>query len=40
MSRAQVSEEDEANGIALACKLIPEGDLQIRPLGFLRKKLN
>lgn len=40
MSRAQVSEEDEANGIALACKLIPEGDLQIRPLGFLRNNEN
>ena len=40
MSRAQVSEEDAANGIALACKLIPESDLQIRPLGFLRNKLN
>jgi len=35
MSRAQVSEEDESNGIALACKLIPEGDLQILPVGFL-----
>lgn len=40
MSRAQVSEADEAEGICLACKLIPEGDLQIRALGLLRKKLN
>jgi len=40
MSRAQVSAADEADGICLACKLIPESDLQVRPLGFLRKQLN
>jgi len=40
MSRAQVSEADEAEGICLACKLLPEGDLTIRPLGLLRKQLN
>ncbi len=40
MSRAQVSEHDEAAGICLACKLIPEGDLEIRPLGFLRERLS
>lgn len=39
MSRAQVSAEDEADGICLACKLIPEGDLNIRALGLLRKRL-
>lgn len=36
MSRAQVSETDQAAGICLACKLIPEGDLTLRPLGGLR----
>ena len=40
MSRAQVSEADEAAGICLACKLLPEGDLTIRPLGLLQKQLN
>ncbi len=39
MSRAQVSEADEAAGICLACKLIPEGDLNLRPLGLLRRRL-
>lgn len=37
MSRAQVSEDDLAAGICLACKLIPEGDLTLRPLGLLRR---
>lgn len=39
MSRAQVTEQDEAQGICLACKLIPEGDLTVKPLGELREKL-
>ena len=39
MSRAQVSEADEATGICLACKLVPEGDLTIRPLGLLARQL-
>jgi len=39
MSRAQVTAADEAKGICLACKLIPEGDLEIRALGLLRKSL-
>ncbi len=33
MSRAQISAADEASGICLACKLIPEGDLTLRALG-------
>lgn len=37
MSRAQVSVDDEASGICLACKLIPEGDLTLRALGALRR---
>ncbi|MDA0824315.1 MAG: 2Fe-2S iron-sulfur cluster-binding protein [Proteobacteria bacterium] len=40
MSRAQISIQDEASGMCLACKLIPQGDLRIQPLGLLRKKLN
>ena len=39
MSRAQVSIDDEAQGICLACKLIPEGDLMLRPLGVLQHRL-
>lgn len=37
MSRAQVSEADQAAGICLACKLIPEGDLTLRAIGMLRR---
>ena len=40
MSRAQVSIDDEHKGICLACKLIPEGDLEIRALGSLAKSLH
>ena len=36
MSRAQVTQDDRDAGIALACKLIPEGPLTIRALGLLR----
>ena len=38
MSRAQVPAADEAAGICLACKLIPEGDLVLRPLGLRRRQ--
>ncbi len=33
MSRTQVSVEDESVGICLACKLIPDSDLQLKVLG-------
>lgn len=33
MSRAQVSEEQECAGFALACRLIPESDLTLRLAG-------
>ena len=33
MSRAQVSESEEQAGYALACRLIPEGDLTLRLAG-------
>jgi ferredoxin len=39
MSRAQVSETDKEAGICLACKLIPETDLKVKPLGVLRNRL-
>ena len=40
MSRAQVTAADQAKGICLACKLIPEGDLELRALGQLRRILS
>jgi ferredoxin len=33
MSRAHVSPEEEAEGIALACRSYPEGDLEVAVLG-------
>lgn len=33
MSRACVTADEEAQGYALACKLIPEGDLTLRVVG-------
>ena len=39
MSRAQISAADEALGIVLACKLVPQDDLRIRPLELLQKTL-
>ena len=40
MSRAQISEADEADRLCLACKLIPQSDLRIQPMGLLKKKLS
>lgn len=33
MSRACVSEQEQAQGFALACKLIPDGDVRLRVVG-------
>lgn len=33
MSRSQVSEDDRARGIVLACQLVPHSELEIRVLG-------
>ena len=33
MSRACISEEEEASGVALACKLFPEANLRLKVLG-------
>ena len=38
MSREQVSVEDEKKGFCLACKLIPDSDLQLRVLGKWQKQ--
>lgn len=40
MSRAHVSAEDEAEGVALACRVLPMSDLSIRVIGLLGKRLN
>ncbi|MGE0482547.1 MAG: 2Fe-2S iron-sulfur cluster-binding protein [Gammaproteobacteria bacterium] len=40
MSRAHVSAADEAAGIALACKLIPDQDLTVKALGLIERRLN
>ena len=37
MSREQVSVKDEEQGICLACKLFPEGDLRLKVLGKWQK---
>lgn len=36
MSRCHVSEQDEAQGIVLACRIVPRGDLRVRVLGKMR----
>jgi ferredoxin len=33
MSRAHVSEEEEAQGIALACRIVPDEDLEVEVIG-------
>lgn len=37
MSREQVPADDEEKGICLACKLFPEGDLNLKVLGKWQK---
>lgn len=37
MSRAHVSEEDEAQGIALACRIVPDEDLEVEVIGKLQR---
>ncbi len=37
MSRAHVSIDEEAQGIALACRVIPRSDLTVRVIGKMRK---
>ncbi len=37
MSRDHVSEQEEENGIALACRVSPRSDIQLQVLGHLKK---
>lgn len=37
MSRACVTEAEEADGVVLACKLFPESDLSVRVVGKMAK---
>lgn len=37
MSRAHISEEDEARGVVLACRTRPRSDLDVRVLGKLQR---
>ena len=39
MSRAQVSVDEEAEGIGLACRLLPITDLELHVLGAMRKPI-
>jgi len=39
MSRAYVSEEEEAAGTVLACRLYPRGDLRLEVVGAIKKCL-
>lgn len=39
MSRAHVSQADEAHGVVLACRAVPKSDLRIRVLGKMRKAI-
>ena len=37
MSRAHVSEQDEAQGVVLACRVVPAGPLEIEVVGKMKK---
>ena len=39
MSRSQISEEDEAAGRVLACRIWPESDMKLRVIGKMAKAL-
>lgn len=39
MSRAHVTQTDEAQGVVLACRAIPKSDLRIQVLGKMRKAI-
>jgi len=38
MSRAHISKEDEDNGILLACRVFPLGDIQLNVVGKMKRK--
>lgn len=37
MSREHISVEDEARGVVLACRTLPESDIELRVLGKMQK---
>lgn len=37
MSRAHISEEEEARGVVLACRVVPDSELAIEVVGKMRK---
>lgn len=37
MSRSRISEQDEADGIVLACRILPESDMALVPLPLCRE---
>lgn len=37
MSRAHVSEQEEAQGVVLACRVVPDGAVEIEVVGKMRK---
>ena len=39
MSRAHVTEQEQADGFALACKCFPQGDLQVEVVGKIIRAL-
>lgn len=39
MSRAHVSEEEEAHGVALACQVYPKSDLTLKVVGKMQKSV-
>ena len=39
MSRAHISEQDEAQGVVLACRVTPLSDIQLEVTGCIKKRL-
>ncbi|GAB2182452.1 hypothetical protein DLREEDagrD3_26750 [Denitratisoma sp. agr-D3] len=39
MSRQHVSEDEESSGCVLACRILPESDLQISIIGLMKKNV-
>jgi ferredoxin len=39
MSRAHISEQDEAKGVVLACRVAPLGDIELEVMGCMKKAI-
>ena len=39
MSRAHISEQDEAQGVVLACRVAPDGDVALEVMGCMKKAI-